>query len=156
MKQQEFKKELAAQRELEARTVDYVQAGEEQNERDHNMRGEQTDTREFNDRTWRVANTNGWFSWDLKVVPDRALEMRVEFSGSRNGNGLVLSVDDAKLSAEPSESPTSERGPRTSVYALSADLLKNKDKVTVKFHAPSDARLGSVASVRILKAQAEK
>jgi hypothetical protein len=148
VKQQEFKKELAAQRELEARTVDYVQAGEEQ--------GEQTDTREFNDRTWRVANTNGWFSWDLKVVRDRALEMRVEFSGSRNGNGLVLSVDDAKLSAEPSESPTSERGPRTSVYALSADLLKNKDKVTVKFHAPNDARLGSVASVRILKPQAEK
>lgn len=155
-KQQEYKQALTVQRALETRTVDFVQAGEEQSERDHNLRGERTDTREFNDRTWRVANTNGWFSWDLKVVPDRALEMRVEFGGSRNGNGLVLSVDDAKLSAEPSESPTRERGLRTSVYALSADLLKSKDKVTVKFHAPNDARVGSVASVRILKPEGDK
>ncbi len=155
-KQQDFKKELAAQRELEARTVDFVQAGEEQNERDHNLKGEQTDTRDFNDRTWRFANTNGWFAWEMKVLPDRPQELKVELGGSRSGRGLELLVDDRTIPGELSESRGDERGPRIKVYPLSAELLKGKEKITVKFHAPADARGGSVAAVRVLKPAADK
>jgi DUF1680 family protein len=151
VKQEEYKKELAAQRELEARTVDYVQAGEEQNERDHNFKGEQTDAREFNDRTWRVTNTNGWFSWELKVFPDRAQTLQVEFSGGRRPNALVLSVDDTKLTTEPSDSPAPQEGLVPRLYSLPADLLKGRQKITVKFQAPNDARGGSVASARVLE-----
>src|SRR5262249_24909106 len=51
-RQEDYRTELARQKEIEARTVDYVNAGEEQNERDHNQRGENTETRTFNDRTF--------------------------------------------------------------------------------------------------------
>ena len=154
LKQEEFKKQLAEQQAIEARTVDLVQAGEEQNERDHNFRGERTDVREFNDRYWRLTETNGWFAWDLKVVPDRAQELKVEMAGNRGGNSLVLLVDDQKI---PEASSTGgDRGPRTNSYALSPDLLRGKDKVTVKFQAPENRRGGSVASVRVLKAAEEK
>ena len=54
-------KEVARQKQLESRTVDLVNAGEEQNERDHNMKGENTEVRDFNERQFRFANTNGWF-----------------------------------------------------------------------------------------------
>jgi DUF1680 family protein len=150
-KQEEYKKELAAKNALEARTVDFVQAGEEQNERDHNFQGDQTDTREFNDRTWRVTNTNGWFSWDFKVKPDRPQDLQVELGGYRRGNALVLSVDDTKLPAEPSESSPSQEGPRVTLYKLSAELLKNRQKITVKFQAPNDTRGSSVASARVVE-----
>ena len=53
-KQEEYKTQLAASRALEARTIDYVEVGDEQNERDHNFHGERTDVREFNDRSWRT------------------------------------------------------------------------------------------------------
>lgn len=154
-RQEEFKKELAAQRELEARTVDYVQAGEEQNERDHNLTGEHMDTRDFNDRIWRFANTNGWFAWELKVLPDRPQELKVELGGNRYSNTLQLLVDDRTISPESPRSQTTERAPRT-IYPLSADLLRGKHKITVKFQAPSGARGGSVASVRVLKSADEK
>jgi uncharacterized protein len=156
VKRHEYQQQLAAQRELEARTVDYVEAGEEQNERDHNFRGELTDTRELDDRLWRLANTNGWFAWDLKVVPNQAQVLRIEFGPSRTGNALLVLANDTPLTAEPSDSRSAERGPMTRLYVLPSDLLKAKDRVTVKFQARSDARGGRVASVRVLKAGPDK
>jgi hypothetical protein len=149
-KQLEFQKQLAAQQALDARTVDSVEAGEEQNERDHNNRGEQTDTREFNDRVWRLANTNGWFSWDMKVLPDQSQELRVEMGGARAGSSLELLVDGARLAAQNPES-SGAGGPVTNLYLLPSDILKGKEKITVKFQAPENARGRGVASVRVLK-----
>jgi uncharacterized protein len=149
-KQEGFKKQLREQRELESRTVDLVQAGEEQNERDHNFRGESTDLREFDDRSWRMAQTNGWFAWDLKVLPDRAQLLRVEYGRSRNGNGLTLLIDDKPL-ADPSQVSGAESGSATNTYLLSPGLLAGKEKVAVKFQALPDRRGRSVSAVRILK-----
>jgi DUF1680 family protein len=151
-KQREFQKVLAAQQALDARTVDSVEAGEEQNERDHNNRGEQSDTREFGDRVWRLANTNGWFSWDLKVLPEQSQQLRVEMGGARSGGSMQLFVDGAALSPEGSDNPGGERGPVTNIYVLPADTVKGKEKITVKFQAPDNARGRGVASVRVLKA----
>ena len=152
-KQAEFKQQAAAQRALEARTVDHIQAGEEQSERDHHFQGDRTDTREFNDRIWRFANTNGWFAWDLKVIPDQPLELKVEVGGRRAGNELALTVDGEELHATSTVDSGGEPGPRARLYQLPAELLKGKDKVTVKFKAPGDTRGGSVASVRLLKTE---
>jgi hypothetical protein len=150
VKEEDYKKELAVQRALEARTVDYVEAGEEQTERDHNMKGEQTDTREFNDRTWRVTNTNGWFSWDLKVKPDRSQELQVELGANRRGNALVLFIGDTKLMPEAADLAATQEGPRMSLYKLPPELIKDRQKITVKFQAPNDARGTSVASARVV------
>jgi DUF1680 family protein len=153
VKQEEYKQELVRQKELEALTVDQVNAGEEQEERDHNFKGERTDTREFNDRNFRYAETNGWFAWELKVLPNQPQELSVSYAGGgRGGSALEVFVDDTKVGTErPS---TTGRGPgaNTKTYPLSADLLKGKTKVTVKFQAPPDLRGASVASVRVLKA----
>jgi hypothetical protein len=148
VKQQEYQKALAAQQAIDARTVDLVEAGEEQNERDHNNQGEQTDTREFNDRVWRLANTNGWFSWDLKVLPDQPQQLQVELGGTRGGSNLQLFVDGTPL---VTESTAVERGPATNLYVLPSESLKGKEKITVKFQAPANARGRGVASVRVLK-----
>ncbi len=157
-KEAEYRAELAKQKEFEARTVDSVNIGEEQNERDHNMKGEKMDTRDFNDRIFRFADTNGWFSWELKVLPGQPQELDVYFGGggrggARGGNppAMEVYVDDVKIATErmagggrPVNAPKS--------YPLSADLLKGKNKITVKFQAPPDSRAGSVYGVRVLKA----
>lgn len=155
-KQVEYRRELAERQELEARTVDFVNAGEEQDERDHNFKGERTDTREFNDRTFRFAETNGWFAWDLKVLAGLPQVLSVSMGGGgRGGAVLDVLVDDTKLATETLGGQEQRPGFSTRTYPLSADLLKGRDKVTVKFQAPADRRGGSVFSVRVLKPSAK-
>jgi hypothetical protein len=154
-RQEDYRKEVARQKELEARTVDLVNAGEEQNERDHNMKGENTEVRDFNERQFRFANTNGWFSWTLKVLPDQPQDLSVAmFGGGRSTVAYDISVDETKLASERfSGFGGGGRGqpPEPKVYHLSADLLKGKDKIVLKFQTPSGMRGGSVSSVRVLK-----
>jgi DUF1680 family protein len=147
-KQEDFKAQLAVTRALEARTVDYVEVGDEQNERDHNFRGERTDVREFNDRSWRTTDTNGWFEWDLKVTPGRAQELRVEFGG-RNRSTLSVSVNGTSVWVDPPMA-VGQSGVRTEIYMLPPELVGKKDKVNVKFQAPADQRGASVSTVRVV------
>jgi DUF1680 family protein len=158
-RQQDYRKEVARQKELEARTVDLVNAGEEQNERDHNMKGENTEVRDFNERQFRFANTNGWFSWELKVLPDQAQELSIGmFGGGRGGSAYDIFVDDTKLASERLGGfGGNGRGqpPEPKVYHLSVELLKGKDKIVLKFQAPNGMRGGSISNVRVLKATSE-
>lgn len=158
-RQEDYRKELARQKELEARTVDLVNAGEEQNERDHNMKGENTEVRDFNDRKFRFANTNGWFSWELKVLPNQPQELSVGmFGGGRGGSAYDIFVDDTKLGSERLGGFGGNgrpQPPKPKVYHLSAESLKGKDKIVLKFQTPNGMRGGSVSSVRVLKAASE-
>jgi hypothetical protein len=158
-RQEEYQKETARQKELDARTVDVVNPGEEQNERDHNMKGESTDVRDFNERKFRFANTNGWFSWELKVLPNQPQELSVGlFGGGRGGVAYDVFVDDTKLASERLGGfGGNGRGqaPEPKIYSLSADMLKGKEKIVLKFQTPKDMRGGSVSSVRVLKGPSE-
>jgi uncharacterized protein len=148
-REKQYAADMEKQRQIEARTVDSVNPGEEQNERDHNQKGENTTTFELNDRSLRSANTNGWFSWDLKVLPDKPQELDVTFGGGGRGAATMdVYVDGDKVATEEM---TGRRGPREKIYALSAEQLKGKSRITVKFQAPADARGGSVFGVRVMK-----
>jgi hypothetical protein len=132
-----------------ARLVDLVTAGDEQNERDHKMNGERTDTQSSNDRLFRFADTNGWFSWELKVLPDEPQELSIEFGGSgKRGitDTLEILVDGNKLA-----SLRLGVGPRQEYYPLSAELLKGKSAITVRFQAPAGSRVSGVHSVIVAK-----
>jgi uncharacterized protein len=155
-RQVDYQRELSARQQLEARTVDFVQAGEEQNERDHNFQGEQTDTREFNDRLWRLTNTNGWFSWDVKVAPGGAQELLVEFGGRRSGAPMAVSVSDTQLQPRPLDASDNNNAARVTAFALPPDLLKDKEKITVKFQPMANARGASVASARVVRTENAK
>jgi hypothetical protein len=97
----------------------------------------------------RAADTNGWFSWDFKVLPDQPQELEVTFGGGgRGAPRMDVYVDGDKLATEEL---AGRRGPREKIYGLSAEQLKGKSKITVKFQAPPDARGGSVFEVRIMK-----
>ncbi len=153
-KRVEYQRELARRRALEARTIDFVTAGDEQDERDHNFTGDRTETRESNERTLRFAETNGWFAWTLKVLPDQPQELSIDLRGGRDGAGLDVLVDGAKIGTGPADGPRSRGNLEPTTFLLSPDLLKGKDKVTVRFQAPAGHRGASVASVRVLKPEA--
>jgi len=155
-KEAEYKAELARQKDLDAHTVDSVLPGNPQNERDHDLKGAQTNSGDFNQRKYRDAPENGWFSWDLKVLADQAQELSVTYWGLDEGRHFDVVVNDVKLATER----LANQGLRfyDKTYPLSTDLLKGKgkDKVTVRFQAPADSYAGGVFGLRIMRPDAAK
>lgn len=145
------KADLARQKELETRTVDAVNPGFEQNERDHQLKGENTSAGDFSDRKWRHATDGGWFSWELKVLRDQPQELWVTYWGSDGGNReFDILIDGEKLATQKLQSNKPDKF-YDEVYALPAGMLQGKDKVTVRFQAKPESWAGGVFGVRVMK-----
>jgi uncharacterized protein len=150
-KKKEYAAELARQRDLAARTVDYVFPDGAQSERDHQMQGERTGNGDFSDRKWRHATEGGWFSWQLKVLPDQPQALWVTYWGSDGGNRLFdLLVDGRKVATQRLQNNKPDKF-YEEVYVLPSDLTKGKSSVTVKFQAQADSWAGGVFGVRVMK-----
>jgi hypothetical protein len=132
--------------ELDTNIVDSVIAGDEQNEREHKMKGEKTETRQYAGRTYRVADTNGWFSWELKVLTDVPQELSLEFGGERRrpADAVEIYAADSKLATVRLAG-----GPRAEYYPLGADLLKGKSNITIRLQTVAGSRIGGVAGAVI-------
>ncbi|GMV97869.1 MAG: glycosyl hydrolase [Phycisphaerae bacterium] len=143
--------ERARAKELEARTVDSVSPGLEQNERDHSLQGEHTAAGDFGGRRWRHATDGGWFSWELKVLPDQALELGVTYWGSDGGNRVFdVLIDGRKIATQRLQNNRPESF-YEEYYSIPPELTKGKQRVTVRFQAQAGAWAGGVFGVRVLK-----
>ncbi|MHC4084279.1 MAG: beta-L-arabinofuranosidase domain-containing protein [Planctomycetota bacterium] len=150
-KEKEHKAELARKRELEIRTADEVETGEAQNERNHNLQGRKSSSGVFSGRTWRHATDGGWFSYDVKVLPDKPMALLVTYWGSDGGNRVFdIFVNGTKLTTQrlqynrPGEF-------YDEVYPVPDLLTMGKNKVTVKFQAHSGAWAGGIFKLRTIK-----
>jgi aminopeptidase N len=137
----------------DARAHDAVIAGDELSERDHRMKGELTELRQFDGRTYRVAGTNGWFSWQLAVLPDVPQQLRLEFGGGRRGT-----TDTVEIFADDSHLATVKIAdrPRAEYYPLDPALLRGKSFIVLRLQAASGSRIGGVASASISRIAAPK
>jgi hypothetical protein len=152
-KEADYAAELARQRVLAARTVDFVVPDSEQSERDHAMRGEKTAAGDFGDRQWRHATDGGWFSWQLKVLPDQPQELWVTYWGSDGGNRVFdILVDGQKIATQHLENNKPDKF-YDEVYRLPAGLLTGKQTISVKFQAHPGAWAGGVFGGRVMKAE---
>jgi hypothetical protein len=132
--------------------VDFVVPDGEQSERDHNMKGERTEHGDLGDRKWRHATDGGWFSWQLKVQPDQSQELAVTYWGSDGGNRIFdVLVDGEKVATQRLQNNRPNKF-YDEVYALPAELVRDKQTVTVKFQAHEGAWAGGVFGARTLKA----
>jgi hypothetical protein len=155
-KEQAYKAELIRKRELQARTVDEVRPGDRQNERDHNLQGENTASGDFSGRAWRHATDGGWFSYEVKVLPDQPLELCVSYWGSDSGNRVFeIVVEGSKLATQHLENNRPGRF-YDEVYPIPESLTQGKEKVTIKFQAQPGAWAGGIFGLRILKVQAKQ
>jgi len=153
-KKKEYERIRQEKLELEARTVDFVQPGEQQSEADHNLQFESSDAdRRRQGPASRSASDGGWFSYDLKVVPDEPLILRITYMGGRSQTIFDIMVDSQKIAEQKLEKleQDQKRGLFDVDYKLPEELIEGKNKVTVKFAAREDQRTGSIFGVRILK-----
>ena len=98
----EYQAQLERQAEMEARTVDVLRIGEMQPERDHNQQGQNTRTGEYGGKRWRDADNGGWFSFDMKVLPDAPVDLQVTYCSESELAGRTSSSMVARLPNRPS------------------------------------------------------
>lgn len=145
--------ELAAEHEqqgkLEAATVGFAQPGEMQAERDANMQGEDTEPVRLMGRPGRRGTK--WFSFDLPVDPAHPLALVVTYNHDEwQERTFEILVDGTRVGDQTIE----RRGPMRFfdvVYALPAQTVKDRRKVTVRFQATQGNEIGAVYGLRVIK-----
>jgi hypothetical protein len=149
---------MAAEREraqrLEAATVGLVQPGETQSERDSNYQSDPPER--------AVGRTNGrgsrggagWFSFDLPVDSSAPMAVIVTWFNepglpALQGDFDIL-VDGSKI-AHYEPNPTAV-GFYAAQYAVPANLVAGKAKITLRFQSAAGGRIAPVCGVRMVRA----
>ena len=141
------------QEKLNAATVSFAQPGEMQPERDYNFQGEGASLESLEGHDGR-RGTN-WFSFDLPVDPAHPMKLIVTYSNRENAaRHFDLLVDGQRIAQQTVEAGTPVKFNDVE-YALPADLVKGRQKVTVRFQAAEGSEIAAVFGLRMVRADAE-
>ncbi|HOV75702.1 MAG TPA: glycoside hydrolase family 127 protein [Candidatus Hydrogenedentes bacterium] len=152
-RQDEYRAEEERRKALEARTIDFVQPGEMQPERDHAMDGENTRCGEHLGRKWRDAADGGRFAFTLKTAPDAPIALIVTYWGSDAGpREFDLLVDGAKIATQKLDNL--KPGEFVDItYPIPSELTKDKGNARVTFQAHPGMMAGGVFGCRVVRAE---
>jgi DUF1680 family protein len=139
-KEAEMKAEKERQRILDARRVDGLEFFD-QSERDHNFKGEKTTAGDHYGRRYRHCEPGGWIQYDIKVLSDQPQVLHCSYWGSDAGRRFDIFVEGQKIATEEltGEKPNQFFDRE---YPIPGELLKGKDKVTVRFETVGNSQLG--------------
>ena len=150
--------ERERQRKLEAATISALQPGDTNKEKEFNQQGEETTVDRMMGRTGRRGKK--WFSFDLPVEPARPVTLVVTYnSEQRSKRSAEILINGQRIGEQAIEgSPNgSAVGHFFDVdYKIPAELIKDKQKVTVRFQATTGSEIPTVFGVRTVRAQAER
>jgi DUF1680 family protein len=150
--QKVYEAERKRKREIEEATVDLLRLGEMQPERDHNFTGEQIYTAEEHNRKFRSARAGGYFSFTMKVDPEKENSLLCSYWGMDNrGRIFDILVNDVKVATEDLNKYKASKF-YDIVYPIPANLTKGKDKVTIQFQPAKNNMVGPVyGEVRMMR-----
>jgi DUF1680 family protein len=149
--------ERERQRKLEAATISSLQPGDTNKEKEFNQQGEETTVDRMMGRTGRRGKK--WFSFDLPVEPSRPVVLVVTYnSEQRPKRSAEILVNGQRIGEQAIEgSPNgSAVGHFFDVdYKIPTELIKDKQKVTVRFQATTGSEIPTVFGVRTIRAGSE-
>jgi hypothetical protein len=155
-KQAEYAAEKERQRKLEAATVSYAQPGEMQPERDFNYQGPEDASIE---RVMGRAGRHGrsWFSFNVPVDASHPMTLVVTYhSGQQRRRQTFEILVDGQLVGEQEVKAASPPRFFDVEYAVPAELVKDKKKVTVRFQATNTNEIATVFGLRMIRADAQR
>lgn len=139
------------QRLEEARIVDVLHPGEQQSEIDHGIESERSETGDAQDRKWRHALPGGHFQFQMKLLRNAPQVLSVTYFGSDAGREFDILVDGKHLATQTLEN--SKPGEFFDMeYPIPAEMIADRDKVTIRFESRADKIAGGVYRCAILKA----
>jgi len=135
-----------------ARVVDMVIPNDTASESAHNLRGENHGAGAHLGRTWRHA-PDGWFSYDLKVLPNAAQALVITYWGSEGGSRTFDVVVNGKVIATQKLNNDKPNEFFDVEHALTPEILQGKERITVMFKAHKGNIAGGVFECAIMKPQ---
>ena len=154
----EIAAERERQRKRDAATVSFAQPGETERERDFNQQGEDSSPVRVAGKAGRRASK--WFAFDLAVEAAHPMTLIVTYhTEERAARAFEILVDGVRVGEQTIERyrPGSSSGRFFDVeYAIPADLVTGKQKVTVRFQAKGGNETGAVFGIRMIRADAER
>ena len=141
--------------ELEDRTVDKVQPGEQQPETDHRMETDGSFTGNTNDVFFRDARNGHFFSYLMKTDGRTDLSLRLQFwgVGEWKTHEFDIFVDDALLASVNNTGKYRISEFKYETFPIPASLLEGREQVRVKFVAKPDKQVGEIYGVRLVASQ---
>jgi uncharacterized protein len=154
--------EVAAEREkqrrLEAATISFVQPGDAQKEKEFNQQGEESTVDRSPVRPGRRARK--WFSFDLPVDAIHPITLVVTYNTDQRGKrSAEILVDGQHVGEQAIDgSPNGSASGRffDVDYKIPAELIKDKQKVTVRFQVSGGNETPTVFGVRTIRADAPR
>jgi DUF1680 family protein len=149
--------ELAAEREqhhkLELATVAFAQPGEMQPERDFNQQGEDSEPDRVLGRPGRRGRN--WFSFDLPVEAAHPMALVVTYCNDEwRKRTFEILADGQHLAEQVVEKDGTPPHFFDAEYVLPADVLKGKQKITIRFQATNHSEIAGVFGLRMIRADA--
>jgi DUF1680 family protein len=144
----------AKRRDLASRTIDLVDVDSGESEKTHAFHGDQTRQPFFEGRRGRETTT-GWFSYELKVVPDRPVTLVCTYRGGEGRRRVFdVMVDGEKVATEtlayhPTELLDVE-------YPIPEALTKGKTRITIRFQPHAGAATAAVYEIRTVAGHAKE
>jgi hypothetical protein len=142
----------AARKELLEKNLDACLIGDEMSESEHRFKGFHCGSGQRGDgRAWHDARGGGWFSWDLKVLPDRPMVLSCTYWGSDGGRReFEILVNGKKVASQKLEHNRPDRYFDVQ-YPIPLELTRGKQKVTIRFQAAEGKITGGVFGCAILR-----
>jgi hypothetical protein len=150
-----FAAEKERVRKMEAATLGFVQPGDLQREREVNYQSDPADRQVQRSRGRTSRGGPGWFSFDLPVEASTDSAVVVTYLNelglpATTGNFEIL-IDGTSIGRfTPNPDAT---GFYTAQYAIPANALRGKTKVTIRFQASGTGRIPPIYGVRTVKAR---
>lgn len=137
---------------LDARTIDVVNAGEQQPEADHLMKHQGTQSGSHKEELWRNARPGGYFQYEMKTDRREDLTLMVRYWGNETGNReFNIFIDDQLLVTEDITGKWNKNEFVNVEYKIPVEILRSKTHITVKFTGTERSNAGRVFFVRLLK-----
>jgi hypothetical protein len=153
-KAQQIAAEREKQRKLELATVAFAQPGEMQPERDYNQQGEDSEPERVMGRPSRRGSN--WFSFDLPVDPAHPMAVVVTYySDEWRKRTFDILADGQRIGQQVVEKKGNPHFFDVE-YAVPADLIKDRQKVTIRFQATNGNEIAGVFGLRMIRADAER
>lgn len=122
-------------RRVQDATIDSLPVGNDQYELEHVIKGENTSVATWDGYNIRQAENNGWFSYQLKVLPHEDNYLSVTYFSGSNGRVIDIYVQ-GKLLVSDTLMTEKARSFYTKSYLIPADIIKDSKELEVKFVIP--------------------
>ncbi|TFE23346.1 hypothetical protein E2980_19710 [Cohnella luojiensis] len=119
---------------LKDTTIDSLPIANDQYELEHNVGGEHTFVGTWDGYNYRGAEENGWFSYQLKVLPQADNYLSVVYFAGGRGTAYDIFADGEWLSSEML-APERNKNFHDKRYLIPAERIKDKRKIEIKFVA---------------------